>query len=54
MKSELFKAERALFAKVKGLITCLINRLQAEAPSEMSHVSYFDEETSMATEREEG
>lgn len=52
MKSELFEAERALFTKVKGLITCLINRLQAEAPSEMSQVSYCDEETSMA-EREE-
>ena len=55
MRSELFEAERALlanpFAKVKGLITCLINRLQAEAPSEMSHTSYRDGETSMATEK---
>ena len=31
------------FAKVKGLITCLINRLQAEAPSEASHTSYRGE-----------
>ena len=57
MRSELFKAERALlanrFAKVKCLITCLINRLQAEAPSEMSHASYRNEETSMATEKED-
>ena len=43
MKSELFEAERAPFVKVKGLITRLINRLQTE----MSHVSYCDEETSM-------
>ena len=34
------------FVKVKGLITCLIDRLQTE----MSHVSHFDEETSMAAE----
>ena len=57
MRSELFEAERALlanpFAKVKGLITCLINRLQAEAPSEMSHTSCRDGETSMATEKED-
>ena len=57
MRSELFEAEGALlanpFAKVKGLITCLINRLQAEAPSEMSHMSYRDGETSMATEKED-
>ena len=50
MRSDLFEAERALladlFAKVKGLITCLINRLQAEAPSEASHTSYRDEGTS--------
>ena len=54
MRSELFEEERAMlanpFAKVKGLITCLINRLQAEALSEMSHTSYRDGETSMATE----
>ena len=43
MKSELFEAERAPFVKVKGLITRLINRLETE----MSHVSYCDEETSM-------
>ena len=57
MRSELFEAERALlanpFAKVKGLITCLINKLQTEAPSEMSHTSYRDGETSMATEKED-
>ena len=57
MRSELFEAERALlaypFAKVKGLITCLINRLQAEAPSKMSHTSYRDGETSTATEKED-
>ena len=49
MKSELFEAERAPFVKVKGLITRLINRLQTE----ISHVSYCDEETSMAAEKEE-
>ena len=57
MKSELFEAETALlanpFAKVKGLITRLINRLQAEAPSEVSCVSYRDEGTSKATEKKE-
>ena len=57
MRSELFEAERTLlanpFAKGKGLIACLINRLQAEAPSEMSHTSYRDGETSMATEKED-
>ena len=57
MRSELFEAERALVAspsaKVKGLITCLINRLQAEAPSEVSHVSHRDEGTSKATEKED-
>ena len=37
------------FAKVKGLITCLINRLQAGVPSEASHTSYRDEGTSKAT-----
>ena len=49
MDSELFEAERALFVKVKGLITRLINRLQTE----VSHVSYCDEETSMAAEKED-
>ena len=49
MESELFKAERAPFVKVKGLITRLINRLETE----MSHVSYCDEETSMAAEKKE-
>ena len=38
-----------LFVKVKGLITRLIDRLQIE----MSHVSYCDEETSMAAEKED-
>ena len=41
------------FAKVKCLITCLIKRLQAEAPSEVSHVSHRDEGTSMATKKED-
>ena len=57
MRSELFEAEMALlanpFAKVKCLITCSINRLQAEAPSEMSHTSHRDGETSMATKKED-
>ena len=57
MRSELFEAERALLAnpcaKVKGLITCLINGLQAEAPSKVGHASYSDEGTSKATEKEE-
>ena len=53
MRSELFEAERVLFAKVKGLITCLINRLQAEAPPEASHTSYRDEGTSKATVKKE-
>ena len=48
-ESELFEAERAPFVKVKGLITCLINSLQTE----MSHVSCFDGETSMAAEKED-
>ena len=39
----------APFVKVKGLITRLINKLQTE----MSHVSYCDEETSMAAEKKE-
>ena len=37
------------FVKVKGLITRLIDRLQTE----MSHVSYCDEGTSMAAEKED-
>ena len=49
MKSELFKAEWAQFVEVKGLITRLINRLQTE----MNHVSYCNEETSMAVEKED-
>ena len=49
MESKLFEAERAPFVKVKGLITRLINRLQTE----ISHVSYCDEETSIAAEKEE-
>ena len=49
MESELFKAKRAPFVKVKGLITRLINRLQTE----MSHMSHCDEETSMAAEKED-
>ena len=49
MESEPFEAERAPFVKMKGLITRLINRLQTE----ISHVSYCDEETSMAAEKKE-
>ena len=49
MESELFEAQRAPFVKMKGLITRLINRLQTE----MSHVSYCDEETSTAAEKKE-
>ena len=49
MESELFKAKRAPFVKVKGLITRLINRLQTE----MSHMSHCDEETSLAAEKED-
>ena len=49
MESELFKAERAPFVKLKDLITRWINRLETE----MSHVSHCDEETSMATEKKE-
>ena len=38
------------FVRVKGLITDLSNRLQAEASSEASHKAYCDEQTSKATE----
>ena len=41
------------FAKVKGSITCLMNRLPAEAPSEASHTSYRDEGTSKATRKKD-
>ena len=43
MESELFKAEEAQFVELKRLITRLINRLETE----MSHISYCNEETSM-------
>ena len=49
MESEVFKAERAPFVKLKGLITRLIDRLETE----MSHVSYCNEETSMTAEKKE-
>ena len=49
MKSELFKAEGAQFVELKGLITRLINRLETE----MSHISYCNEETSMTDEKKE-
>ena len=45
-----FGAGARPFAKVKGLITELINRLQSEASSEANRKSYCDEETSKATE----
>ena len=49
MESELFKAEGDPFVKLKGLITRLINRLETE----MSHVSYCNEETSMTAVKKE-
>ena len=49
MESELFKAEGAQFVQLKGLITRLINRLETE----MSHISYCNEETSMIVEKKE-
>ena len=49
MESELFKAEGAQFVELKGLITRLINRLETE----MSHISYCNEETSMIDEKKE-
>ena len=41
------------FAKVKGLITALISRLQDESSTEANQKAYCDEETSKATEKEE-
>ena len=49
MESELFKAEGAQFVELKGLITRLINRLETE----MSHISYCNEETSLIDEKKE-
>ena len=49
MESELFKAEGTQFVELKGLITRLINRLETE----MSHVSYCNEETSMTDEKKD-
>ena len=46
---ELFKAEGAQFVELKGLITRLINRLETE----MSHISNYNEETSMIHEKKE-
>ena len=43
MESELFKAERAQFVELKGLITRLINRLETE----ISHISDCNEEMLM-------
>ena len=49
MESELFEAEGVQFVELKGLITRLINRLETE----MSHISYGNEETSMIDEKKE-
>ena len=49
MESELFKAERAAFVELKDLIMRLINRLETE----MSHISFCNEETSMVDEKKE-
>ena len=49
LESEHFKAEDAQFVKLKGLITRLIIRLEAE----MGHISDCDEETSMMDEKKE-
>ena len=47
LESEFFKAEDAQFVKLKGLITRLIIRLEAE----MGHISDCNKETSMIDER---
>ena len=49
LESELFKAEDAQFVKLKGLITRLIIRLEAE----VSHISDCSEETSMIDENKD-
>ena len=49
MESELFKADGAQFVELKDLITRLINRLETE----MSHISFCNEETSMIDEKKE-
>ena len=49
LESELFKAEDAQFVKLKGLITRLIIRLEAE----VSHISDCNEETLMIDEKKE-
>ena len=49
LESELFKAEDGQFVKLKGLITRLINRLEAE----MGQISEYNEETSMIDEKKE-
>ena len=49
MENELFKAEGAQFVELKGFITRLIIRLETE----MSHISYCNEETSMIDEKKE-
>ena len=49
LESELFKAEDAQFVKLKGLITRLIIRLEAE----VGHISDCNEETLMIDEKKE-